>query len=327
MNRDSTFDVARSVAIVIIVNCHFFLFRGCDGMGQIGGYLGGVGNFIFFAISAVLFGLRYEQKGASAFEAKPFMKKRLVRLFASLWPFLIAILTIYSFIGVEYNVVKAVMNFVGLGWFGKLPNIGHLWFVTMIIFCYTMYVCVAKTQIINRLNRGGYLWIILLLISILLHVAVDYIGQPGYLFMVLFYSLWFFGNASRFMAFVERMKVSWLWMLFIACNSVALATCYHGDYPFAISIQRFACYLSGLSWLMVLLRYGKYVKPYGWLMFLSGTSYEIYLVHHAMCCGALSVIHATDYRIVNYIILWVCSCSMGWLLKLVGNRINGLMMR
>ena len=174
---------------------------------------------------------------------------------------------------------------------------------------------------------GGYLWIILLLISILLHVTVDYIGQPGYLFMVLFYSLWFFSNASRFMDFIGRMKVSWLWVIFIICNIVALAACYQGDYPFAISIQRLACYLSGLSWLMVLLRYGKYVKPYGWLMFLSGTSYEIYLVHHAMCCGALSVIHATDYPIVNYIILWVCSCSMGWLLKLVGNRINGLVMR
>ena len=173
----------------------------------------------------------------------------------------------------------------------------------------------------------GGVWIILLLTSMLLHVAVDYIGQPGYLFMVLFYSLWFFGNASRFIAFVERMKVSWLWVIFIVCNSVALSTCYHGDYPFAIPIQRFACYLSGLSWLMVLLRYGKYVKPYGWLMFLSSTSYEIYLVHHAMCCGALSVIHVTDYPIVNYIILWVCSCSIGWLLKLVGNRINGLVMR
>ena len=129
------------------------------------------------------------------------------------------------------------------------------------------------------------------------------------------------------MAFVEQMKVSWLWVIFIVCNSVALSTCYHGDYPFAIPIQRFACYLSGLSWLMVLLRYGKYVKPYRWLMFLSGTSYEIYLVHHAMCCGALSVIHTTDYPIVNYIILWVCLCFMGWLLKLVGNRINGLVMR
>lgn len=125
------------------------------GVSEIGRFLADTGNFIFFAISAVLFGLRYGQKGASAFETKPFMKKRLVRLFASLWPFLIAILTIYSFIGVEYNIVKAAMNFVGLGWFGKLPNIGHLWFVTMIIFCYIMYVCVAKTQIINRLNRGG----------------------------------------------------------------------------------------------------------------------------------------------------------------------------
>lgn len=156
----------------------------------------------------------------------------------------------------------------------------------------------------------------------LLQVTVDYIGQPGYLFMVLFYSLWFFGNAGRFMVFVERMKASWLWVIFIVCNSVALATCYQGDYLFAISIQRFACYLSGLTCLMVLLRYGKHVKPYGWMMFLSGTSYEIYLVLHAMCCGELSVIHTTDYPIVNYIILWVFSCFTGWLQKVVGNRIK-----
>lgn len=153
--RFHAIDFTKSLAIVMIVTCHYLMFSRIFGLSGVGRFLADTGNFIFFAISAVLFGLRYEQKGASAFEAKPFMKKRLVRLFASLWPFLIAILTIYSFIGVEYNVVKAVMNFVGLGWFGKLPNIGHLWFVTMIIFCYTMYVCVTRTQIINRLNRGG----------------------------------------------------------------------------------------------------------------------------------------------------------------------------
>lgn len=48
------------------------------------------------------------------------------------------------------------MKFVGLGWFGKLPNIGHLWFATMIIFCYIMYIYVTKIQIIIRLNGGIY---------------------------------------------------------------------------------------------------------------------------------------------------------------------------
>ncbi len=160
MNRNYSFDIVRFFAIIMIVSCHFFIFGGFKYGMLLGGYFGGTGNFIFFAISAILFGLRYESKGASAFVPKPFLIKRLVRLFASLWPFLIAVLTIYTCIGVEYSPLRAAMNFVGLSWFAKFPNIGHLWFVTMIILCYIMYVVCAKIQIISKLNwlygrKGG----------------------------------------------------------------------------------------------------------------------------------------------------------------------------
>lgn len=150
MNRNESIDVARAIAIIMIVTCHFLMF---SSNGHIGRFLADTGNFIFFAISAILFGFRYESKGACAFVPKPFLIKRLVRLFASLWPFLIALLTIYTCIGVEYCPLRAAMNFVGLSWFAKLPNIGHLCFVTMIILCYIMYMVCAKTQIISKLNK------------------------------------------------------------------------------------------------------------------------------------------------------------------------------
>lgn len=155
MQRNNAIDFTRAIAIIIIVTCHFLLFGGVDGLCFIGKYLAYVGNFIFFAISALLFGMVYEKRGASAFEAKPFMKKRIVRLFASLWPYLIAILTIYSIIGVECNLFKAILNFLGLGWFAKLPNIGHLWFITMIILCYTMYVVFCNILNIKQLGGGA----------------------------------------------------------------------------------------------------------------------------------------------------------------------------
>ena len=61
-------------------------------------------------------------------------------------------------------------------------------------------------------------------------------------------------------------------------------------------------------------------------MFLSLTGYEIYLVHHGLCSGALSVIHLTDYVLVNYIILWVISIVFGWILKQIGDKFNSLVM-
>lgn len=172
MQRDTTIDFTRAVAIIIIVTCHFLHFGGLGYLSSLGGYMGYVGNFIFFAISAILFGLKYEQKGASAFETMPFMKKRLVRLFASLWPFLTVILSIYAYIGVEFSPIKAAMNFMGLCWFAKLPNIGHLWFVTMIVLCYLMYVSVCKTQIISKLNRWGVVYV-----AYTLHNSTDDFGQ------------------------------------------------------------------------------------------------------------------------------------------------------
>lgn len=147
MKRNSAIDFTRSVAILLIVSCHFLLFGGVDGLRPFGRYIAGIGNFLFFFFSAYLFGKRYENNGVLSFNARTFLPKRWVRLFSSLWPMLIIILGIYFYFGVDLSIPKVIMNFIGLCWFAKIPSLGHLWFVTMIIFCYIMYVSITMCEV------------------------------------------------------------------------------------------------------------------------------------------------------------------------------------
>ena len=74
-DRYVALDTARGAAIIIIVSCHFLLFDGIHGAGAIGRAMADIGNFIFFAISAILFGLQLEKNGTSIFTFQPFFVK------------------------------------------------------------------------------------------------------------------------------------------------------------------------------------------------------------------------------------------------------------
>lgn len=326
--RILSFDVIRCCAIVIIVTCHFFLFGGIAHYVDIGKYFGGIGNFLFFAISALLFGLRYKNNGKSAFGTKNFLKKRFIRLFSSLWPFLSIALIFYFAIGVELSPLKVAMNFIGLGWFAKLPNMGHLWFVTMIAICYIMYVIVANRNIVGKLNGGGKnLWLLLFAVCMLLEVLTDIAGLPGYLFMVVFYSLCIFSKADEIMKLATFVDIKWLFIAWIMTNVVAVYTCCNWHSGLLLSLQRLACYIAGFGWLLLLLYYGKNVRSNFGITFLSAISYEIYLVHHVLCLGEFSVLRLTESSFVNYIILWVFSIIFGYFLKHVGDRLNSVLIR
>ena len=212
-------DIARGVAIIMIVTCHFLLFDGIPGMQALGRAIANTGNFIFFAISAIIFGLQLEKKGSGIFTFHPFLVKRIVRLFSYLWPFLVALIIVYALLRQKVSVLQGAMNFVGLGWFISFPNNGHLWFVTMIIFCYLMYVLSAKYLCISQLYEWvGVKWAILLAFGCILEIAIDYIHLPGYVFMILCYSFCLFCNAGRFLRSIKTMN-SYLILIAVVISS------------------------------------------------------------------------------------------------------------
>lgn len=320
MSRNYAIDFIRAVAMIIIVTCHFLSFGGVPGLSSVGHYLGGVGNFIFFSVSALLFGIAYEKKGFSAFKPEYFMKKRLARLFSSLWPFLVVVLLIYFVVGVHLSPLKIIMNFLGMGWFGKLPYIGHLWFITMIIFCYCMYVCISK--FCNR-EFKPYIWVILLILCIIFQTLLDYINLPGTIFIILLLSLYLFLNSSRIMERIDACKWIYLVPLTIVTNALAVWAYSVSEY-LGVTITHWAGYIAGTFLFTFLFKLGKKVKNGKMVLFLSLTGYEIYLVHHCLCVGPLSVINVTDYVALNYIVLWIVTIGIGCSLKFVGDRLNKL---
>ena len=210
------------------------------------------------------------------------------------------------------------MNFVGLGWFGKLPYNGHLWFITMIIFCYIMYTTCCKY--LSHKNIGG-IWYLLLFICIVLQVLLDSLHLPGYMFIILWYSLWIFYNSSKVSRWIQTFKWYFLIPVTIVLNGIAIAICMH-SHTFGSSMTALGCYLAGYTLFLALMKAGKHVRTNKLVMFLSSTGYEIYLVHHCLTCGTFSIIRLTHHEWLNYVLLCLISFVLGWVLHKIGDRIN-----
>ena len=149
MKRSLEFDGIRAVAILFIMLCHI-----CFGMGwsAAGRFFGGTFNTVFFLLSAILLGLnigKYKLWGgrSSIFQ---FLFKRVMRLLCSLWHFLIVFIVVSYFAGIDFSLVSFTANMLMLGWFSKLPGLGHLWFVTMILACYMSFAIIGrKPEVFN----------------------------------------------------------------------------------------------------------------------------------------------------------------------------------
>lgn len=63
-----------------------------------------------------------------------------------------------------------------VGWFSKLPGLGHLWFVTMIMACYVTFAIIGyKPEVFKK----PAIWAVFCLP---LHIVVAQMGLPGYFF-------------------------------------------------------------------------------------------------------------------------------------------------
>lgn len=85
-NKIYSLDFVKVVAIFMILLCHYFLFS--DLNTGISRYFAGVGNMIFFLVSAVLYGIKYNIDNQSV-DYKKFIAGRIIRLGAPTWMFLL----------------------------------------------------------------------------------------------------------------------------------------------------------------------------------------------------------------------------------------------
>ena len=208
------------------------------------------------------------------------------------------------------------MNFLFLGYLFRIPGNEHLWFLTVLMSCYTIFVVISRL----RLNNNWFPWLCLVLMLSLM-VFAEEVGVPGNAFAITGFFAFVLMKAEWFM---KKAKAMGLWscigigLLNIVC-ALLLA---NGLFEKSRIVSFLLSDLSGclLLALLVKLMPEKESKVVAWL---SGISFELYLVHHTLCAGPFIRITSWEYNHLLQLVLTVLlSIIIAQLLHLVSNHIN-----
>lgn len=313
--RDYSLDYIRAAAIFAIVVCHFLIF--CTDDVGIGRLLAGGGNILFFLLSAFLYGQKWEKSRYKSISPIPFLKRRILKLGASLWPFLICLLILYVLIGVEFSVVAAVLNFLFLGAFAKLPGNGHLWFLTVMMMCYGLFVLLSWRRF------GNWALSIMGLVCFALYLVLECNGLPGNFMLIIGLSGFVFSRSGIVFRIVDKICKSLLTLIFIGISILGILLFEHGLFESNRIIAYLVLDLFGIIAFLFLL---KIVPSTSNVIigFISSISYELYLVHHTFCAvPAVSVKNWSEYGIIQLLLLFGISTTIAYFLHAVAERIQG----
>ena len=314
MKRNPKFDNVRVTAIFIIVLGHFLVY--CTPHSGIGRYCGGGGYSLFFFLSALLYGLKWHSNGKQRFETLPYMRKRIIKLGSSVWPFLAILIILFMLMGVDFSPVSAVLNFCFMGYLWKLPGNGHLWFLTIIMLCYMMFSFLSRVKVSNMVLYG------IMLVGLVFFLVLESLGIPGHSFMTLAICAVLFTKADQVLSLVNTIsKTIWIPGILLF-NTVSMFLFMNGLFE----QSRIATYLLiniiGLSWLILFMAVSPRAKN-SIVTFISGISFEIYIVHHTLCAGPLYSVCELGFDIISsFLVLIVFSIILGYILHFISKQIE-----
>ena len=309
-NRINALDYVRVVAITMILMCHYFLFSELN--NGISRYFAGTGNMLFFLVSAVLFGYKYRIEKQD-FRGIAFIKKRTMRLGASVWPFLLISVVLYLVFKIPFSWVNVGLNFLFLGYFGRLPGNGHLWFLTVLMACYLELVLLMKL----KEKEQWVSWIILVL-SVIAMTIGERLGVPSGAFFNMGLFGFVFLNNDLFLRKSRSMKW-WMAVAIVIINTVTFFLEFEGLFAVSRSIHFILTGLCGLTLLALMMRFlpNKSSKV---VSFFCGISFEIYLVHHTLCAGPFVRITYWPYsHLLNFAIMVLLTIVLAVILKLLSS--------
>lgn len=290
MKRILSFDYIRAFAVCGILACHCCF--GVGGWSFLGKFLGSTFNFMFVMLSAFLLGIKWRKDGCPAYGIS-FLRHRIGKLACVYWPFLLFMFAFLFFVGYDVTAKDVLMHIAFLGWFDKIDGFGHLWFMTMIVFCYAACACVSKLPprfVITACSRISCV-VMMLLAALLSQYVLALYGLPAYVFLYLLLFLLVFVNANRILDAVLALPLKVV--VFLSCILVPFFV-----YMFYLGYREGALAVwMGIicATLLFVLWYKLFVnaRRNAVVAFISTYSFEIYLVHHLFCFGEYSLFELT----------------------------------
>lgn len=292
----------RFFAMVCIIACHFCQYYELEAAWWLN-----VGVQIFFIISGFLYGNK-EISGPITWVIKQF-KKILIPYYI----FLLFAIVGYAIVAPERlgikNVIAAILTV------GQIKGIGHLWFVSNILFCYivTPYLAALRDYLKNRSLWQAFLIIIgISVIYSLIGILTNAYFRPEH---IICYVLGFF-TAVICKKYGNKVLRWFLWLSLIPCTLSNILFCYLRYFSGSDNghVTDYAHMFLGYSITIILMVLLKNIKDSKVLRFSDKYSYEIYITHQLFILSPLSLLRITTCNWFNIVITVIAIGLTGVLL-------------
>lgn len=300
MDRVKVFDFIRVVSMFFIFICHCLMNFGST--LWLSRFLGQTFNFLFIILSALLFGLSWEKNNKTPYNLV-FMKKRFFKLAKVYYPFLFFMFMTLLIVGQKFYLKDILLHIVFLPWLDKIAGFEHLWYITMIVFCYIAIYISSKIKLLTN-NK---ILFVLLIISILLQIIIDRFNLPGYCMIYMFLYVFTFLNSNKILCIIKNIKITNLYIVNTIIYPIILLMYYYGIHK-NMTISVWLGIISAILFFISIFRITltNFIND-KWLNFLSNISFEFYLVHHALCLSSFSLFSQVNNPIFSFISAFILS--------------------
>lgn len=314
--RNVNIQLVRIVSMFFILFCHFFNEIG-NGLAALGQFFN-VGVFIFFIISAYLYGKK------SIKNSRKWLLKKILQISIPIYIWLICVNAIYLVTNTEVVYKNNIFYILNIQAFVKqgLQGLQHLWFVSIIMIMYLL------TPILNKIKSkefNKYQITCIIFMQIFSFVALSLITETWgrYLFYIFLY-IDVFGVSSK-----EKYNMNinkWLLIIIlIIAASIRMAfklildnTIIYSNF-IVLPTQAIigACIFEIFKNLKLNFRNKNFIDC------LDGITYYVYIVHYIFCVGPLKIIQSFSILYpLQIIVIILLSIILGTILKFVTDKIN-----
>lgn len=308
-SQGNAISIIRIMAMILIVSCHI-----TQGYVHPIASILNVGVQLFFLISGFLYG---KVEIPSMID---FYKKRVVKIYL---PFIIVVLLfagVYAIFGIEHVSWKQLIPYAfNLQAFAKpVEGFNHMWFLTVIMICY-LVTPIAKYLLKNK----PYLFVSLLVIA----SVVEFVFVQKKYSIAAWIVLYLFGLC---MGCFDTKKVN---AVTIVASGVILAILMVFFQLSRLTDPMWAHYSVWLHCVLAIFLFGVLyailtkidVKLPKCLQFVNNISYEVYLVHHILILGPLSLLFLTPSKTINILLILMITFVLSYALNQLMNLIKRIL--
>ena len=302
----------RVFAMTLIVSCHI---AQCFDL-QIA-YLLNIGVQIFFFMSGFLYGRLDIPK--SPFD---FYKKRFVKVLLPYYIFLVVIIAIYLVFQLyQFNAKQILFYLLNLQWFSTpIEGLNHLWFLTVLMVGYLLTPWVIKFH-----KKYPLFFIAAFLVCCVIEFMLVRKFYSFCAWVVLYFSGMLFG-------LYYSKRISNLVLLMSAIVLAVLLVLFKPDWLTQFEFRYHTIWLHWVLGLFLFVFFFRVLplvinpnKKHPFIKHLDSISYEVYLIHHPLILGPLSMMFLTPYVWLNILLLLFAVYILSRLLHYIGSFSKSLL--